>query len=120
MPEQSEGNNDTSKINVFFLCCTIYYFIAPLLKIRFSVPAKRVEIAIFNPRSVTLKVGLQTAVSTRSTGTENQILKTVAIKNNMHYSKQNTANATRVRQRRKNALLFRSAGEDRNQAIPRL
>ena len=56
----------------------------------------RVEIAIFNPRGGNLKVGLQTAVSTRSTGTESQILKTVAMKNSMHYSKQNTANATRV------------------------
>ena len=31
-----------------------------------------------------------------NTGTENQILKTVAMKNSMHYSKQKTANATRV------------------------
>ena len=46
----------------------IYYFIAPLLEIRFAVPAKRVETAIFNPRGKTLKVGLQTSVSTRSTG----------------------------------------------------
>ena len=51
---------------------------------------------IFNPRGETLKVGLQTAVSTCFTGPENQILKTVAMKNNMHYPKQNTANATRV------------------------
>ena len=67
------------------------FFIAPLLKIRFSVPAKRVETAIFNPRCEALKVGLQSAVSTCSTGTENQILKTVAMKNSTHYSKQNTA-----------------------------
>ena len=74
----------------------IYYVIAPLLKIQFSVPVKRDETAIFNPRDETLKVGLQTALSSRFTGTKNQILKTVAMKNNMHYSKQNTANATCV------------------------
>ena len=66
------------------------------MKIRFSVPAKRDETAIFNPRGEILKVGLQTALSSRFTGTENQILKTVAMKNSIHYSKQNTANATRV------------------------
>ena len=33
-----------------------------------SVPAKRVETAIFNPRGETLKVGFQTSVSNRSTG----------------------------------------------------
>ena len=44
-------------------------FIAPLLKIRFSVPVKRDETAIFNPRGETLKVGLQTALSSRFTGT---------------------------------------------------
>ena len=54
-----------------------YFFIAALLKIRFSVSAKRVETAIFNPRGETLKVGLQTALSSRFTGTEIQILKTV-------------------------------------------
>ena len=73
-----------------------FFFIAPLLKIRFSVPAKRDESAIFNPGCETLKIGLQTALSSRFTGTENQILKTGAMKNSMHYSKQNTANATRV------------------------
>ena len=73
-----------------------YFFIAPLLKIRFSVPAKRDKTAIFNPKGETLKVGLQTALSSRFTGTEIQILKTAAMKNCMHYSKQNTANATRV------------------------
>ena len=72
------------------------FFIAPLLKIRFSVPAKRDETAIFSPRGENLKVGLQTALSSRFTGTENQILKTVAMKNSIHYSKQNTANATCV------------------------
>ena len=76
--------------------CFKLIFIAPLLKIRFSVPAKRDETAIFNPRGENLKVGLQTALSFRFTGTENQILKTVAMKNSIHYSKQNTANATRV------------------------
>ena len=60
------------------------------------MPGKRDETAIFNPRGETLKVGLQTALSSRFTGTENQILKTVAMKNSMHGSKQNTANATRV------------------------
>ena len=74
----------------------IYYFIAPFLKIRFSVPAKRDETAIFNPRDETSKVGLQTALSSRFTGSENQILKTVAMKNSIHYAKKNTANATRV------------------------
>ena len=74
----------------------IFIFIAPLLKLRFSVPVKWDETAIFNPGGETLKVGLQTALSSRFTCTENQILKTVAMKNSMHYSKQNTANATRV------------------------
>ena len=64
----------------FAPCNIIYYFIAPLLKIRFSVPVKRDETAIFNPRGETLKVGLQTALSSHFTGTENQILKTVAMK----------------------------------------
>ena len=71
-------------------------FIAPLLKIRFSVPAKRDETAIFNPKGETLKVGLQTALSSRSTVTANQILKRVAMKNSIHYSKQNTAKAFHV------------------------
>ena len=66
------------------------------MKIRFSVPAKRDETTIFNPRGETLKVGLQTAHSSRCTGTKNQILKTVAMKNSIHYSKQNTANATAI------------------------
>ena len=84
-----------------FSICTLIlannnYFIALLLKIRFSLPAKRDETAIFNPRGETLKVGWQTALSSRFTGTENQILETVAVKNSIHYSKQNTANATRV------------------------
>ena len=54
----------------------------------------KTQTAIFNPRGETLKVGLQTTVATRFTGTENQILKTVAMKNNMHYLKQNTAITT--------------------------
>ena len=66
------------------------------MNIRFSVPAKRDETTIFNPRGETLKVGLQTALSFRFTSTENQILKTVDMKNSIHYSKQNTAKATRV------------------------
>ena len=66
------------------------------MKIRFSVSANRDETAILKPRGETLKVGLQTALLSRFTGNENQILKTVAMKNSIHYSKQNTANATRV------------------------
>ena len=54
-------------------------FIASSLKIRFSVPIKRVE-----------------TVSIRSTVTANQILKRIAMKNSIHYSKQNTAKAIRV------------------------
>ena len=72
------------------------FFIALPLKIRFSVPAKRDETAIFNPRGKNLKVGLQTALLSRFIGTENQILKIIAMKNSIHYSKQNTMNATRV------------------------
>ena len=95
MPKQSEGNNHTSKINIFTVSHTIYFllgvrkwiFIAPLLKIRFSVPGERVE---------TLKAGLKIAVSTRSTITSNQILKRAAMKNNMHYSKQITIGSTSV------------------------
>ena len=41
---------------------------------------KRDETAIFNPRGETSKAGLQTALSSRFTDTENQILKTVAMK----------------------------------------
>ena len=82
--------------NVTFLYMNKIFFTAPILKIRLSVPANRDETAIFNPRGKTLKVGLQTALSSHFTGTENQILKTVAMKNSMHYSKQNTANATRM------------------------
>ena len=51
---------------------------------------------IFNPRGETLKIGLQTTLSSRFTGTENQSLKTIAMKNSMHYKGRNTANATRV------------------------
>ena len=50
-------------------------FIAPPLKIRFSVPMKL--------RFSTL--GLKVAVSTRSTVTANQILKRVAMKNSILY-----------------------------------
>ena len=81
----------------FFLRLTsILFFIASLLKIRFSVPVERVESATSNPRVGSLKVGLKIAVSTRSTVTSNQILKRVAIKNNMHYSKQNKTESTTV------------------------
>ena len=80
-------------VRIFYTYYITYYlFIAPLLKIRFSVPAKRDETAIFNPKGETLKVGLQTTLSSRFTGTENQILITVAMINIIHYSKQNTAN----------------------------
>ena len=41
-------------------------------------------------------LGLKVALSTRSTVTANQILKRVAMKNSIHYSKQNTAKAFRV------------------------
>ena len=41
----------------FAPCNVIYYFIAPLLKIRFSVPAKRDETTILNPKGETSKVG---------------------------------------------------------------
>ena len=67
-----------------------------ILKIQFSVPVEQVKIAFSNPRVEILKVGLKIAVSTRSTVTPNQIVKRVAIKNNMHYSKQNTTNSTSV------------------------
>ena len=40
---------------------------------------------------------LKVAVSTRSTVTANQILKRVAMKNSIHYSKQNTAIAMSVK-----------------------
>ena len=69
----------------------IVFFIAPLLKICFSVSVKRDE---------TLKVvGFIITVSTRST---HKIkfsigLLSVAIKNNMHYSKQYTADSTSVK-----------------------
>ena len=49
-----------------------FFFIAPPLKIRFSVPVERVET------------------------TANQILERVAMKNSVHYSKQNTVTAIRV------------------------
>ena len=70
------------------------FFIAPLLKIQFSVPSEQLETAISNPRVETSKVGLKIADSTRSTVTSNQILKRVAIQTNMHYSKQNTTDST--------------------------
>ena len=56
------------------------FFIAPPLKIRFSVPVERVETTFLN-------LGLKVAVSTRSTVTANQILKRVAMKNSVHYIK---------------------------------
>ena len=96
MPTYLINRKNKADCSFFYVILNIILFIAPLLIIRLSLPEKRVETAIFNPRGETLKVGLQTAISTRSTGTENQILKTVAMKNSMHYSKPNTANATRV------------------------
>ena len=69
----------------------IVFFIAPLLKICLSVSVERVE---------TLKVvGFKITVSTSST---HQIklskeLLSVAMKNNMHYSKQYTADLTSVK-----------------------
>ena len=53
----------------------IFFFIAPLLKIRFLVPIERIEIAISNPEAETLKVGLKISVSIRFTITSNRILK---------------------------------------------
>ena len=75
----------------------IVFFIGPLLKIVFSVPVEQVKTEISNPRVETLKVGLKIAVSTRSTVTSNKILKRVAMKNNMHYSKQNAMDLTIVK-----------------------
>ena len=69
----------------------IVFFIAPLLKICLSVSVERVE---------TLKViGFKITVPTRST---HQIkfskeFLSVAMKNNMHYSKQYTTDSTRVK-----------------------
>ena len=69
----------------------IVFFTAPLLKICLSVSVERVE---------TLKVvGFKITFSTRST---HQIefskeLLSVAMKNNMHYSKQYTMDSTRVK-----------------------
>ena len=45
----------------FVPCNAIYYFISPLLKIRFSVPVERGETRCYNPR-----------VSPRSTGAKNR------------------------------------------------
>ena len=75
------------KINTW----NIVFFIAPLLKICLSASVERVK---------TLKVvGFQITVSTRST---HQIkfsieLLSVAMKNNMNYSKQYTADSTNVK-----------------------
>ena len=69
----------------------IVFFIVPLLKICLSAPVERAE---------TLKVvGFKITVSTRST---HQIkfskeLLSVAMKNNMHYSKQYTADSTSMK-----------------------
>ena len=63
------------------------FFITPLLKTRFSVAVERVG---------NLKVGLQIAVSNRSKVTSNKILKRVAMKNKMHYSKQNIVDVIHV------------------------
>ena len=84
----SIGKKFSAIIRQIFLIRKII-FIAPSLKIRFSVPVERVETTIFNPR-------VESRCSTRSTVTANQILKRVATKNIIHYSKQNTAKAFRV------------------------
>ena len=73
-----------------------YFFHNTSYEIRFSVPVEPAETAIFNSGVENLQVGLQIAVSTRSKVTSNQILKRIAMKNKMHYSKQNTADATGV------------------------
>ena len=44
----------------------IFFFIAPLLRTRFSVHVKRFETAMSNPMVETLKVRLKIAVSTRT------------------------------------------------------
>ena len=69
----------------------IVFFIAPLLKICLSASVERIE---------TLKVvGFKITVSSRSTLQIkfSRELLTVAMKNNMHYSKQYTANSTSVK-----------------------
>ena len=68
--------------------CRNNVFIAPPLKIRFSVPVERVETSIFNPRVESCCFNPLHSYS--------QILKRVAMKNSIHYSKQNTAKAFRV------------------------
>ena len=55
------------------------------------------ETAISNPRLETSKVELKIAASTRSIVTSNKILKRVAMKNIMHYSKQTTTDSTSVK-----------------------
>ena len=68
----------------------IVFFIGPLLKICLSASVERVE---------TLKiVGFKITVSSRSTLKIkfSKELLSVAMKNNMHYSKQYTANSTSV------------------------
>ena len=64
------------------------------MKIPFLVPVEETEAAISNSRVKTLKVRLKIAVLIRST--LNQILKRVAMKNNIHYSKQNKTDSTSV------------------------
>ena len=69
----------------------IVFFIAPLLKICLSASVERVE---------TLNVvGFKITVSSRSTLQIkfSKELLSVAMKNNMHYSKQYTANSTSVK-----------------------
>ena len=70
--EMTPLNNASKSYPISSLQFHILFFIAPLLKIRFSVPVKRDETAIFNPRGETLKVGLQTALSSRFTGPFNE------------------------------------------------
>ena len=61
-------------------CNAIYYFIAALLRIRFSVPLKRDESAVCNPAFKVSPLGLKIAVSSRCTDTENRIFKRGAMK----------------------------------------
>ena len=127
IPKQNEGNNHTSKINVFPVLHTIFLLlggqnsilcnwgekslfyecdVSCLSKARATITllGPLVEKMDFhnasfeNPVSVPVERVKQRKqrLSTRSTVTANRILKRVAIKNSIHYSKQNTANATRV------------------------
>ena len=64
----------------FAPCNVIYYFIATVLRIWFSVPVKWDESAVCNPTFKVSPLGLKIAVSSRFTGTENRIFKRGAMK----------------------------------------